>query len=75
MFRVGFYSTPYIQVHIWSWHIANARKKPHHVLDSIYRIGDGLEMSFIPIRVILYCCTDSSGDIFSCTRLHAGLMW
>ncbi len=23
----------YIRAHIWSWHLANARKKPHHVLD------------------------------------------
>jgi hypothetical protein len=37
------------------------RKKPHHVLDSTYRTGVGLEQSFIPIRVDYYCCTDSSG--------------
>jgi hypothetical protein len=28
------------------------RKKPHHVLDSTYRIGVGLERSLITIRVI-----------------------
>jgi hypothetical protein len=26
VYRVGFYTIPYIQVHIQSWHIANARK-------------------------------------------------
>jgi hypothetical protein len=26
VYRVGFYTIPYIRVHIWSWHIANARK-------------------------------------------------
>ncbi len=24
---------PYIQAHIWSWHMTSFRKKPHHVLD------------------------------------------
>jgi hypothetical protein len=52
VYCVGLYTIPYIRVHIWSWHIANARKKPHHVLDSPYRIGVGLEISSIPIRMI-----------------------
>jgi hypothetical protein len=51
------------------------RKKPHHVLGSTCRIGVGLERSLIPIRVNQYCCTDSSGDIFTCSRFHAGLRW
>jgi hypothetical protein len=42
VYCVGFYMIPYIRVHIWSWHIANARqswrianarKKPYHVLN------------------------------------------
>jgi hypothetical protein len=49
---VGFYTIPYIQVHIQSWHMANGRKKSYHVLDSTYMIGNGSEMSLIPIRVI-----------------------
>ncbi len=36
------------------------RKKPHHVLDSTYRIGIELEISLIAIRMIQYHCTDSS---------------
>jgi hypothetical protein len=55
--------------------MSNARKKPYPVLGSTYRIGDGSEISLIPIRMIYYHCTDSSGDIFACTRLHAGLRW
>jgi hypothetical protein len=45
---------PYIQVHIQSWHMDNARKKPYHVLDSTYRIGNGLEVCLIHIRVIIF---------------------
>ncbi len=26
VYHVGFYTIPYIWVHIWSWHIANAKK-------------------------------------------------
>ncbi len=55
--------------------MANTRMKPYHVLGSTYRIGDGSKISLIPICVIYYGCTDSSGNIFACTRLHAGLRW
>ncbi len=75
VYHVEFYAIPYIRVHIQSWHIANARKKPHHVLDSMYRIGVGSEISLFLICMIQYHCTDSSGNIFACTRLHAGLRW
>ncbi len=52
VYRVGFYLIPYIRAYIWSWHMSNARKKPYHVLGFTYRIGDGLEISLIPIRMI-----------------------
>ncbi len=38
-------------------------KIPYPVPGSTYRIGVGLEVSLIPIRVISYRCTDSSGGI------------
>ncbi len=52
VYCVGFYTIPYIQAYIWRWHTSNARKKPYHVLGSTYRIGDGLEMSLLLIRMI-----------------------
>jgi hypothetical protein len=72
---VGFYTILYIHAHIWSWQMTNTRKIPYHVLGSTYRIGDGSGTSSIPIRMIYYHCTDSSGNIFACTRLHSGLRW
>jgi hypothetical protein len=52
VYRVGFYTIPYIQACIWRWYMSNARKKPYHVLDSMYRIGNGLGMSLLLIRMI-----------------------
>jgi hypothetical protein len=50
-------------------------KKPHPVLESTYRIGIGLDTLSIPIRVISYCCTDSSGDILIYSRYPTKLRW
>ena len=36
----------------FSYELFNARKKPYHVLGSMYRTGDGSEVSLIPIRMI-----------------------
>jgi hypothetical protein len=33
VYRVGFYTIPYIRACIWRWYMSNARKKPYHVLD------------------------------------------
>ncbi len=38
------------------------------VPESTYRIDIGLEISFIPICVTSYCCTDSSRDILTYSR-------
>jgi hypothetical protein len=50
-------------------------KKPHPVLESMYRIGVGLDTLLIPISVISYCCTDSSGDILTYSRYPIELRW
>jgi hypothetical protein len=52
VYRVGFYTIPYIRACIWRWYMSNARKKQYHVLGSMYRIGDGSGMSLLLIRMI-----------------------
>ncbi len=51
-YRVGFYMISFIRAYIWRWHTSNARMKPYHVLGSMYRIGDGSEMSLLLIPMI-----------------------
>jgi hypothetical protein len=43
--HIALFTIPYIQAHIKSWHMANARKKTYHVLGSRCRIGNGSEIS------------------------------
>jgi hypothetical protein len=50
-------------------------KRPHHVLESMYRIGIGLDTSLIPIHVISYLYTDSSGGILMYSRYPTKLRW
>ncbi len=48
MYRVGFYTILYTKRTFGVGTHGQLRKKPHHVLDSTYRIGFGLERSLIP---------------------------
>jgi hypothetical protein len=48
-------------------------KKPHPVLESMYRIGIGLDTSLIPIHAISYLYIDSSKGIFKYSRYPAKL--
>jgi hypothetical protein len=50
-------------------------KKPHPVLESMYRIGVGLDTSLIPTMAISYLYTDSSGGILLYSRYPAELRW
>ncbi len=50
-------------------------KRPHPVLESMYRIGVGLDTSLIPTAAISYQSTDSYGGIFMCSRYPSELRW
>jgi hypothetical protein len=50
-------------------------QKPHPVLESMYRIGIGLDPSFIPIQTISYLYTDSSGCLEMSSRYPTELRW
>jgi hypothetical protein len=45
------------------------RKKPHPVLESMYRIGVGLDTSLIPTHAISYQYTDSYGSIINVFKI------
>jgi hypothetical protein len=50
-------------------------KKPHPVIESMYKIGVGLDTPLTPICVVSYRCTDSSGDILTYSRYPTKLRW